>query len=456
MKIRKKADIIYREYSDSCYLKNEKNNAEIVVNKTAGCFFCFLTEDWQEYDNIIEKVYKLFCIAPENKDSVYKDFLDIVDYFNKLNFIDVVDKKLGTNDFVFQNYIKNVNDLVAHLYTGTFIITEDCNNRCVHCYNSYITRKTSYMTKEIFDKGLKNFLDMGVVTICMSGGEALIHPDIFYFLDEISKTSCRFRLYTNGQNINESLCKKLSNMRLSPASVTLYSIHPEIHDAITQHNGAWNETVNGLRMFKKYSIPFTVSVPLTNLNMDDFEDLFDFCENDLGAISVGPNPFISYTVNHKKTNKGLVMSIEEMKQFAIRYYKYSIERGYDILPQKSNKNEDTKIFHNEFYADLDILQDGSVVSGTLLADIPLGNINNISLRDIWEKSEILEEWRGITLKKLNDCISCPIRDYCSPNIGDNWVANSNVYKVDKHLCELYKIYYKTILKLYEKGKNYDN
>ena len=49
------------------------------------------------------------------------------------------------------------------------------------------------MPKEIFDLGLRKLLDQGVKSVCISGGEALLHPDIVYFIEQVKKHHLHLR-----------------------------------------------------------------------------------------------------------------------------------------------------------------------------------------------------------------------------------------------------------------------
>lgn len=239
----------------------------------------------------------------------------------------------------------------------------------------------------------------------------------------------------------------MNTMQLSPASITLYSINPEKHDAITQNKGSWKNTIHGLRLFKEFGIPFIVSVPITKINIDDFEKLFDFCEKELGAVSIGPNPFISFTVNHEKTNTRVVPDLNDIKIFAQRYFIYENQNNANILPIKKVKDDDYQIYGKGFYGSLTVLPNGNLVAGTLLPDLVLGNVNKDDVLDVWKNSPLLNKWRRFKISDLDLCKDCEVRDWCEPSIGDNWVANHDLLKCDRHYCDMNKIYYKTLLQL---------
>lgn len=102
--------------------------------------------------------------------------------------------------------------------------------------------------------------------------------------------------------------------------------------------------------------------------------------------------------------------------------------------------------------DLTIQYDGTIVGGAILSDIILGNISNDDLGDIWKDSPVLEKWRYCTLEETDRCASCQFLELCSPNIGDNWVANHDLLQLDEHWCESNKQYYTRLFDLSDGGK----
>ena len=324
-----------------------------------------------------------------------------------------------------------------------FILTEECNNKCVHCYNNYTTRKHGFMSREVFDKGIRLMKEAKVRNISISGGEALLHPDLFLFIEQIKAEGFHLRLYSNGQNISDRLCETLQGCDLSPIAITIYSTDPSVHDRITNHPGSFQKTLEGVKIMKKHGIPFQVSVPLMTENIADATKTIEFCAETLGAASVGPNPFISYTVNHLHSNEGIIPSEDDLRTFAKNYFFFSIEKGFNIVPHRT-LDEDNHIYNG---TELTIQPDGTVIAGTLLSDIVLGNVFDDTFSGIWENSPILRKWRTFTVDLFEECPSCPYLYCCNPNIGDNWVTNHDLTEKDMHWCRLNKAYYSTLFEL---------
>ena len=337
--------------------------------------------------------------------------------------------------------------MLNKLQSVCFIVNEECNNRCIHCYNHYQTRKKGFMSKSVFLTGLNQATSYGIHNINISGGEALLHPDILLFISEVKKRNFHFRLYTNGQLIDKKLCELLQEMDLSPISITVYSMDEKVHDSITQNHGSLRHTLEGIELLRQYNIPFQISLPVMKQNLSSFTSVYDYFSA-YSAISVGPNPFISETVNHQHTNASVIMSDEEMSVFAHDYYYYSIEHGFQIFP-KLHKSKDVNLFDA---SELTIQPDGSIVAGTLVSDISLGSILSDSLIDIWNNSEDLKYWRSLTADELDGCSTCEYLQQCNPNIGDNWVSSNSFSKKSETWCRQNKTYYSTLYKLSDGGR----
>src|SRR5437016_8157403 len=61
----------------------------------------------------------------------------------------------------------------------TFELTYGCNLRCVHCYNpTHRVLPHELSTAEVFSI-LDQCADLGLASICFSGGELFVRPDVY-------------------------------------------------------------------------------------------------------------------------------------------------------------------------------------------------------------------------------------------------------------------------------------
>lgn len=90
---------------------------------------------------------------------------------------------------------------------GWLETTDLCNIYCKGCYRSYMEghRKLEVLKSEVdFFKRVRN-----IDTVCIAGGEPLIHPDIIEIVKYIAEKGIKPNIITNTLALNEEFLKKL-------------------------------------------------------------------------------------------------------------------------------------------------------------------------------------------------------------------------------------------------------
>lgn len=154
-------------------------------------------------------------------------------------------------------------------YAFHFDITNRCNENCVHCYHAFDCYDYS---KELTTNQVKDLIDivysLGVFSITLSGGEALLRSDIFEILDYISAKGILITLFTNGMLLTESTVIKLRQYRIRLVSISVYSDIAEIHDSITMVPGSFSRTMRGIELLKQHRISFELKSVILRENVD--------------------------------------------------------------------------------------------------------------------------------------------------------------------------------------------
>lgn len=132
-----------------------------------------------------------------------------------------------------------------------FNITYGCNSNCIFCY-SHNTHHNSISSNEIsiqdFSKYLENKNISSKDRIIINGGEPLLHTNIIELLNYIKNYKCEKLIYTNGR-----LLSKIDLSTLDSSFRFIVPIHgyQKLHDSITQVDGSYKQTIEGLSNFKK-------------------------------------------------------------------------------------------------------------------------------------------------------------------------------------------------------------
>ncbi len=158
-------------------------------------------------------------------------------------------------------------------------ITHACNLRCVHCYQEDYS---SHMPRDMMERVLEKF---GRYTellklqgqINLTGGEPLLHPDLFPIAEKIKRNGHKLAVLTNGTLIGEDTARRLAALR--PLFVQVSLDGPErIHDAI-RGRGAFEKAVRGIDRLKEQGVKVLVSFTAQKGNYRSLAALASVCRD---------------------------------------------------------------------------------------------------------------------------------------------------------------------------------
>lgn len=172
-----------------------------------------------------------------------------------------------------------------YILNGCYIeITSNCNLRCIHCYN-----ESGELRDQISVEAFKNVLgcydNPKKASITLSGGEPLLHPQVWKFIDMMLESGILARnilLITNATCITDDVANMLAEKHVS-VQVSLNGSRAELHDSICG-KGNFERTMAGLqRLLSKHANMVIVRNMMNKQNMNDNWDMF--CEKliDMGV-----------------------------------------------------------------------------------------------------------------------------------------------------------------------------
>jgi MoaA/NifB/PqqE/SkfB family radical SAM enzyme len=113
-------------------------------------------------------------------------------------------------------------------------ITRQCNLKCVHCYADSSPMGTSgRMPKQRWLSLIDEARQLGVKHVQFIGGEPTIHRDFEEMVEFAAAQGMSIEVYTNLTHIDAKQWALFERHKVSVAT-SFYSIHPEVHDQITQ------------------------------------------------------------------------------------------------------------------------------------------------------------------------------------------------------------------------------
>lgn len=312
-------------------------------------------------------------------------------------------------------------------------ITDRCNLRCTHCY-----QETYSAASELDLDGLKQIADEICLTlskwnksgdIAITGGEPLVKPEMFPLIRylESSDDITSIDILTNGTLVNNEVVEEIKRLKkIRCVQISLDGASPRSHNAI-RGEGSFEKAITGIRLLRKNEIDVNIMFTLQRQNIKDIPSIIDL------AVAEGINCLtierLVPTGSGARIGDGL-LSPEEIK----RVFSYisdraeqeinrggltSISRSRPLWVMCNGRSTDKSISSNDAAGGicsigldgLCILPDATVLPCRRLP-IPIGNLKNDSLLEIWHTSDLL--WEIADKRNLKGkCNSCEHINRCS-------------------------------------------
>ena len=154
-----------------------------------------------------------------------------------------------------------------------------CNLTCKHCYTTStdINFPNELTTPEIYTvmDDLKTFK---VPVLILSGGEPLLHPNIFDISRRAKDMGFYVALSTNGTKISEANIDEIADINYQYIGVSLDGIK-DTHDRFRRVQGSFDQALHGIRLCLEKDIKVGLRFTLTQDNAQDFPALLQLMDD---------------------------------------------------------------------------------------------------------------------------------------------------------------------------------
>lgn len=281
-------------------------------------------------------------------------------------------------------------------------VTEQCNLRCIHCYDESCIQNIQRMEIEDFIYVIDELLQVNIKKIQIIGGEPLIlGSELTTMLEYCCNKMDFVEIFTNATLINDEWCKLFKNKGIAVA-VSVYSYEQFMHEKVTQVKGSFDYTIRGIKLLKKYNIKYRVA----NVLLKDIE--IGVQNTDLFKLSK-KRDVVRLTGRAKKE----LLTVELLKKRLITKESFS---------KKLNKNTISRMIygHNCFSRRLYIASDLAVYPCVMERRIKHGNMRNTKLLEVIQESILCYNKNNI-----EECSECEFRYCCHDCRPDSIKKNIN-------------------------------
>lgn len=164
-------------------------------------------------------------------------------------------------------------------------ILQRCPNRCIYCSSHSNPQATHIISFEIIKNIIDDAKSLGCKTVCLSGGEPFLHPQILDIISYIAKQQLICYVYTSGIYMKDEIYSSLPNEYIEAIRGMVDKVIFNVEaDSSTLYDQIMGTDVGGFDMMKK-SINDCVSsglvvethvVPM-QVNFKHLKSIFEMC-----------------------------------------------------------------------------------------------------------------------------------------------------------------------------------
>ena len=325
--------------------------------------------------------------------------------------------------------------------SGTFELTPFCNFRCVMCYvrldREQAQSRGQMLRAEDWISIAKQAQKMGMLNLCLTGGEPLTHPDFWKIYSELNQMGFLITILSNGYLIDEEVIAKFKEYG-APYCVklTLYGASDETYLRTCHCKDGFTRVCKATELLREANIPLKMTSTIVKENAADLQKIYRFARE--RGIPM------QHTISVVKSSRGASNTAEASR---LAMYDFPEELTLDML----EKNR---------YPDLESPFGWCASYGSSFWMTWNGHLQLCSFMSrpyVRYSGDLTADWAELNekLRKLhspNECKDCTWRSFCQRCPGILCAESGDPESVDPSLCDaarrLHQLYIK---KLEERG-----
>ncbi|NDL66054.1 PqqD family peptide modification chaperone [Acerihabitans arboris] len=488
MFLKKKANVIFRNYDSFGYITDNRNFGykkindnrnyigDKILSESGAVFFSVLDRKPQTLNDLVKKIKKQFsdvgistiqndaeefysrlerdgfivsgetlqeCEQNDKRFSYKSLEPQLID---KFSFPPIIYPEKSTQDFLEEHF--NGKPQLTNLHIE---ITSKCNERCIHCYIPH-ENKISNIDSKLFYSILEQCKKMRVLHLTLSGGEPMLHKNFCDFLRKCREYEFSVNVLSNLTLLDNEILNEMKANPLLGVQVSLYSMNPAIHDEITKRKGSFEKTKNAILELIKNNIPLQISCPIMQLNKKNYGDVIKWAEK--YNVHAGADYVLIARYNHTTNNLNCRLSVNEVKEVISSKVTNNAEYFKEMKLEYENKKNITS---SDFVcsvcnSSLCIEDNGNVYPCAGWQGYVVGNVKETALSDIWDYSEKIRYLRGLRKSDFPKCLQCADKEFCTMCMvrNANESPQGDPLTVNEYFCEIAKFSKEMMLE--QKGK----
>lgn len=433
-----------RIFADFTYMENQVNHVSVVLTSKDKEFVDKLSrrpEMVECPDGIVERLHSLWLLAFDGDEII--DF----EYANKKD----IERRFGS--------VPSAQPQLSAPWLKTLQVelTDACNERCIHCY---LPNKKKDKAKELDIETMKRivceFRQMNGLRIVLSGGEILLYRHLFELLDYCREQDLMIFLQSNLLSLSPVELERIKALDVFNVQVSLYSVLPEEHDAITMRRGSCLRTMQSINLLAENNIPMVIACPIMKKNYKSIGRIKAFADA-IGADYYFDDIMMAQTGGDcsnldVRIDSDVVSQVVEEQLRMNSTYMEAIVQSESIDELVSKRFARRMATCSILDSGLCIDSDGTAYPCPGWNKMAMGNISDESLSGIWAGGRLAASLRNTDPTMFAKCKTCRLHNFCNMCAVYNYNEMGDMAKPCPRFCEEAKILRNCVINIYKQTK----
>jgi len=320
----------------------------------------------------------------------------------------------------------------------TLELTQNCNIRCLHCYNFDRDEPRRAPAAACGDGQGKPELSLaevlqimeqlraaGTLFLGLTGGEVMTYPHLFAVLDRARELNFAVQLLTNGTMLQPGVAARLATYKnLLGASISIYGATPGVHDGITQIPGSWRRTWDGVRRLRQLGLSVRLKFIVMRQNAHEVAAMRAAAEGEGFPYLVD----VTITPRHDGTRGSLETRVDDGQLDEL--YRGPLR---DMVRRGPRQMTEARFPCNCARGNCAISSHGDVYP-CISVPWSAGNVREQPFIDIWRTSPVFQRIRGLRIADYPACAPCEDKPYCNRSRGAALNYSGSYTGTDPFVC----------------------
>jgi radical SAM protein with 4Fe4S-binding SPASM domain len=305
-------------------------------------------------------------------------------------------------------------------------VTHRCPCDCVHCF--LVKDPAGELTLDEITGLFAQLREEGAINIGISGGEPFLRNDLPAILASARKNGLFVSLLTTAIYIERPEVMLLKKLSIYNIEISLLGAKPETHDSVMRYDGAFDHTMNAVKLLRAEGINVMMKATLLEQNYKELEAMAELCR----SLKVGfsANVLISPGTDGNLRTQGQMLTMKELSDLNPDY----IDAG--LIPGESAK-EGALLVCSAGKTSAGISPQGDIYPCIILRE-KIGNIREKTLKDIWHDhpAPFLTSLRETRQEDVLQCFACEARTRCRRCPGNAYLETGSHLMAPPSACHI--------------------